>query len=118
MSGAAADIMDRITAHFSGRGMRSLSVPEWDLTVFCKPMTVAERSQLFKGSRDGGLRWQVESIVLKALDADGKKLFSPHDEIKLLHHADPYVVEKVAAFIMLEDVDLNPDEEVEAVKKN
>ena len=41
----------------------------------------------------------VESIIVKARDKNGKRLFHDADRIKLMHEADPLVVVKVGTAI-------------------
>lgn len=115
---ASSNVMDRIRAHFDAPGRRSFEVPEWDLTIYTDPLTVRERSQIFKAADQGGLEYQVETLILKAKDADGKPIFGPHDRITLLSKADPAVVERAAGLIIAQDLIPNPNKEVDEIKKN
>lgn len=112
-----SEILDRIRSHYAAQPRREIHVPEWDLTIFCTPLNVQQRSSLFQASRGDSLEYQVEAIIMKATDADGNKLFGPHDRLPLMMQADPFVVERVAAQIVAQDLKLDPNEEVEEAKK-
>ena len=55
----------------------------------------------------------VESILLKALNADGDRLFSNMDKDELLNEADPNVIVKVASVLNNAN-----SETVEDIEKN
>jgi hypothetical protein len=55
----------------------------------------------------------VESILLKALNADGDRLFSNMDKDELLNEADPNVIIKVASVLNNAN-----SETVEDIEKN
>tara|TARA_Y100000114_G_scaffold77875_1_gene71639 strand:- start:276 stop:506 length:231 start_codon:yes stop_codon:yes gene_type:complete len=56
----------------------------------------------------------VESIILKALDQDGNRVFSEGDRPSLLNEVDPQVIIKVASQLN----NVPADETIEAIEKN
>lgn len=94
--------IDRIKAHFSDLGTKSIEVPEWGeegkpLVIYFTPMTIAEQQQVRNAAdRDGAVSANVDLLVLKALDAEGKKVFTIEHKLLLRKQADARVVRRIA----------------------
>lgn len=96
-----SEILAKITSHFESLGTRTISVPEWDLTIHTSPVTVAERQRMFAGLKgENDYELCVRVLLEKARDAEGKKLFTLADKPALLQKADSAVVIRVAADIL------------------
>ncbi len=109
-------VIDRVKEHFDNQGIKKIEVAEWGeegnpLVIYCKPFSLAEKRNLFKGARNDDLAVLVDAIVLKARDGDGNKIFKIDDKKTLLNNADPEVVASVATQM------LNPIPYEEAEKK-
>jgi len=96
-------------------GTRSMEVPEWTvddkpLKIFWEPLTLEERQSLFKGG-DLQLSDYVNVLALKALDADGAKMFDAEDKIKLRKYVESGVIIRIATKILespkLDDLEKN-----------
>ncbi len=109
-------VIDRVKEHFDNQGIKKIEVAEWGeegnpLVIYCKPFSLGEKRNLFKGARQDDLAVLVDAIVLKARDGDGNKIFKIDDKKTLLNNADPEVVANVATQM------LNPIPYEEAEKK-
>ena len=111
-------VIDRAKSHFESLGTQSMEVPEWKdddgnpTVIYWNPITLAEKKRLFQKSdnlNDVGILADI--ILMKAIDKDGKKLFTLEDKIALMHKVDSDVLAKVATRIIQT---ITPDE----VKKN
>ena len=111
-------VIDRAKSHFESLGTQSMEVPEWKdddgnpTVIYWNPITLAEKKRLFQKSdnlNDVGILADI--ILMKAIDKDGKKLFTLEDKIALMHKVDSDVLAKVATQILQT---ITPDE----VKKN
>ena len=111
-------VIDRAKSHFESLGTQSMEVPEWKdddgnpTVIYWNPITLAEKKRLFQKSdnlNDVGILADI--ILMKAIDKDGKKLFTLEDKIPLMHKVDSDVLAKVATLIIQT---ITPDE----VKKN
>ena len=111
-------VIDRAKSHFESLGTQSMEVPEWKdddgnpTVIYWNPITLAEKKRLFQKSdnlNDVGILADI--ILMKAIDKDGKKLFTLEDKIALMHKVDSDVLAKVATQIIQT---ITPDE----VKKN
>ena len=94
-------VIDRVKEHFESKGINKFEVAEWGeegkpLVIYSKPFTLAEKRNLFKNAKNDDLAVLVDAIVLKALDAEGNKIFKLDDKKTLLNNADPDVIATVA----------------------
>ena len=94
-------VIDRVKDHFEAKGVKTIEVAEWGeegkpLVIYCKPFTLAEKRNLFKGDKQDDLVVLVDAIVLKARDGEGNKIFKLDDKKILLNNADPEVIARVA----------------------
>lgn len=107
--------IDAALAHMSEIGTRSIEVPEWQidgkaLVVYWTPMTLKEREVLFRGG-DLKLTSYADVLIKKALDENGKPLFTLEDAPKLRGFVESGVVQKIAYAILapvsIEDAEKN-----------
>ena len=85
-------VIDRAKSHFESLGTQSMEVPEWKdddgnpTVIYWNPITLAEKKRLFQKSdnlNDVGILADI--ILMKAIDKDGKKLFTLEDKLALMH---------------------------------
>ena len=91
--------------HFSGLAIEMVEVPEWGadgvpLSVYYKPMTLAEKNKLYKLAQNDDLEIMAYTLIYKALDSDGNKIFDLGDKRTLMHEVDADVAAELAAKIM------------------
>ena len=99
-------VLEKATAQFrekiSGE-LQFLEVPEWGdspdkpLKIYYKPainfMAQGKILALFKQDKDSEA--VVQSLIIKALDADGKHIFQQSDMQSLLREVDPDIVSRI-----------------------
>ena len=96
-----SEAIDRVRAHFDSISTaKRIEVPEWGMTIFCTPVTLAEKNRLFGKSAAGNLELLVDVLLLKATDEKGAQLFDISDRPTFLNRADSNVVGRVASEIM------------------
>lgn len=95
-------ILDKAKEHFSGLETQSLAVPEWDVEVYWRPWTIAERQKVWGAIKQSGRDTELPArvLIVKALDKDGKNLYSLGDLRALTHEVDFSVVERIATSIL------------------
>lgn len=108
-------ILDNAKNHFNeqlANDLLSFEVKEWNATIYYRPaMSFKEQSKIMELQQANKFSEAlVETIITKAMDKDGNKVFSPADRVTLMNEADPNVVVRVAA--SLNGVNL-PMEQVE-----
>jgi hypothetical protein len=94
-------VLENATAHFQEQvagKMLSMKVNEWKSTVYYRTTSsMRTESKIMALTAQGKTAEAlVESIVLKALDKNGDRLFKETDRATLLNEADPKVLIRVA----------------------
>jgi hypothetical protein len=98
-----SDITDRIRQHFEALGTREIPVPEWGVSIYSTPVTVAERAKIYAGEKKTDQDFLVQILLTKARDREGRPLFTLEDKAVLMQKADSAVLIRVAAAIMNAD---------------
>jgi hypothetical protein len=111
------NIMDNVKSHYKSKlsgELKKISVPEWKTDIYYKQAhPFAVESKIIELQQVGKtVEALVESIILKALDPEGKPLFSRFDKATLMNEADPNVLMRIAAILN------SATSEYEAVEKN
>ena len=113
-------ILDKATAHFRNQisgEMRSVTVPEWgDAKIFWKSATtLRDEGKILELSQAGKtVEALVESLILRARNEDGSKMFTPADKMIFLNEVDPKVLIRVVGEMNNITEDLSGDQ----VEKN
>jgi hypothetical protein len=89
--------------------MASVEVPEWSTTLFFKPSNLAQRDRIYKHINEGKLEALVETIIQRALDADGKRVFNEACRKDLMTKTDPDVIGRIVT-AMSDEEDVTPEE--------
>ncbi len=97
------DPIDLVREHFASLGTRKIEVPEWKLTIYAAPVTLAEKNRLYRKGKDNDMELLVDLLIMKASDANGQKLFNIDHKPTLLNKADSNVVARVANAILADE---------------
>lgn len=78
-------------------GMAKIKVPEWETEIYFKPAsTFAQEQKIIELHSKGKLvEALVETLITKALDQEGKRMFSQADKPVLMREVDPEVIIKI-----------------------
>lgn len=90
-------ILEKATAHFRnqiGGEMRVVEVPEWETKVYFKTATsLKEEGKILELSQQGKtIEALVESLIIRARNEDGSKMFTIADKPTFLNEIDPKVI--------------------------
>ena len=93
-------VLNNATAHFKevlAQNMKSVEVPEWNSTLYFKPaVSFAQEQNVIKLHAEGKqVEALVESLINRACDADGKRVFKSADKVTLMNEVDPAVILRV-----------------------
>ena len=111
-----AQVLVNIEKHWRSqldKQMGEVVVPEWDVPIFFKPMNLSQQNRIFKYANEGSLESLVETLLIRALDADGKKLFSNSNKKFFMEKASPSLIADVVS--AMNDA---PDTTIEDARKN
>jgi hypothetical protein len=113
-------VLDKATSHFRTKisaDMKSVFVPEWDTKIWFKAaITLRDQSKLIELATQGKqVEALVESLIVKARNEDGTKMFNMVDKVTLMNEVDPNIIIRVVGEIN----NANDDEQdLEQVEKN
>lgn len=113
-------IIEKATAHYRARisgGMKKIHVPEWECDIWFKDVnTLKEESRLIELAQKGQtVEALVETLIMKARNEDGSKMFGVADKVTFMNEVDPNVVIRVVGEMSLA---ANADTSLEAAEKN
>ncbi len=96
--------LEKIASHYQkaiAGDLEKITVKEWDMDIYCKrTYAFRDESKVIELQQQGKtVEALVESLIVKALDKDGKKIFVDADRVNLMNEADPAVIIKVAGLI-------------------
>jgi hypothetical protein len=112
-------VLDAATSHFREKinaGMQSITVPEWDnVKVYFKPtVTLKEQSKLIELATQGkSVEALVETLIVKARNEDGTKMFSPAEKVVFMNEVDPSILIRVVSDINSLSQEINDMEKAE-----
>lgn len=95
-------ILQKATAHFReqlNNPMEVIDVPEWGTKIYYKRVTtLKEESKVMELSQAGKtVEALVESIIMRARNEDGSKMFNMPDKITMMNEIDPKVIIRIAS---------------------
>ncbi len=107
-------ITDKIAKHYQSSisgDLKKIHVEEWDTDIFCRTTyPLKDEAKILELQTQGKtVEALVESIIVKARDKNGKRLFQDADRIKLMNEADPTVIIKVGGAINNAKIDLDQE---------
>lgn len=96
--------LDKITKHYHREingDLEKMAVPEWDMDIYYKrTYPFEDEARVIELQSQGKVvDALVESLIVKARDSEGKKIFTDADRIVLMKEADPTVITRVAGEI-------------------
>ena len=78
--------------------LNSIDVPEWETKVYWKMggLNFAQQSKVIELTNAGKTAEAlVEMLILRAIDADGKKMFKQVEKNEIMREVDPDIILKV-----------------------
>ena len=115
----SVSVLDKATAHFRnkvGGDMKHIYVPEWDVKIYFKnAITLRDQSRLIELSQQGKtVEALVESLIVKARNEDGTKMFTTVEKMVFMNEVDPTVIIRVVG-----EINSSADElSLDAIEKN
>jgi len=96
-------VLENAKAHFDKLETKVIEVEEWDTVIYATPFTMGEKKKLWKHAKEDDIEFMVRTLLLKALNKDGEKMFDLSDKITLMNHVDPNVIVRVVGDISVAD---------------
>ena len=97
-------VLDNAKEHFKeqlANGLQEIDVPEWKTKVYFKPQAnFHQQHKVIKLHTEGKLAEAlIETLIIRALDKDGKQMFGQADRDILMRQVDPDVIVRVVTAI-------------------
>jgi len=113
-------ILEKATAHFRDRisgEMKKIHVPEWECDIYFKAsITLREQSKLIELATQGKtVEALVETLIVKARNIDGTKMFTMPDKMTFMNEVDPNVIIRIVSEINEQSYS---EDDMEKVEKN
>ena len=94
------NIKENASAHFKAKlsgELLSIDVPEWDGKIYYKgAITGKQQTQILKlYSQDKQIESVYMSLIMRALDEDGKAIWRSHELNEMMRAYDPEVVSRI-----------------------
>lgn len=101
-------VLDKAKEHFREQlsgDPKEIEVPEWDLTIYYKPMSLKTKGELNKYA-ENPFEYAARALIIRSLNQDGTKMFRGTNYLEIMREVSPAVVERVVlAMAEGEDVD-------------
>ena len=112
-------ILEKATAHFREKissDMKYIHVPEWDAKIYFKStMTLKEQSKLVELATQGKtVEALVETLIAKARNEDGTKMFVMADKMTFMNEVDPAIIIRIVGELNA----ANEEEDLDKLEKN
>ena len=98
-------VLDKAQNHFKtiiDSELKSYKCEEWDSTIYYKPtLTWKEQSMILDAGQKSSADAIIQTLLIRALNKDGSKMFSKADKLILENDVDPDIIVKVVGAINL-----------------
>jgi hypothetical protein len=97
-------VLEQATEHFRNKisgDMRKIHVKEWNSDIYFKSSnTLKEQAKLIQLAQEGKtVEALVETLILKARNQDGTKMFTMPDKVVFMNEVDPEILIRVVGQI-------------------
>ena len=115
-------VLNKAKAHFkeiANQGTAHIDIPEWGTTVYwnISGLNFAQQSKVIELQQSGkSAEALVEMMIMRAMDADGKRMFKLAEKTEIMREVDPNMILKVVT--AMGDSDTEADDELSDPVKN
>lgn len=111
-------VLERATKHFRARisgAMHKIHVPEWECDIWFKEAnTLKEEAKLIELAQQGKtVEALVETLIMKARNEDGTKMFTMPDKMVFMNEVDPQVIIRVVGEMNIQAQEITDRAQVE-----
>jgi|TARA_Y100000052_G_C2943819_1_gene82478 hypothetical protein len=93
-------VIEKAIQHFSSKERREIHVPEWDVTLFTRNLTLENKGNWLKRADGDSTEYMVYAVIYGLEDEEGNPAFDVGDKLQLKNHVDPDVVTRLATFVL------------------
>lgn len=93
-------LIDKAVEHFSSKATREIHIPEWDVSLYAKNLTMNDKSKWLARSNGNATDFMIYAIIFGLIDKDGNSPFDLGDKQKLMNQVDPDIITRLSDFIL------------------
>lgn len=93
-------LIDKAVSHFDSKARREISVPEWDVTLYSKSLTLDDKAKWLARADGDTTDYLIYACIFGLTDDKGEKVFTIADKQKLRTQVDPDIVSRLAGFVL------------------
>lgn len=93
-------LIDSAVAHFNSKDVRKIEVPEWEVTLYAKNLTLDDKARMLRRSDSDNTDYLIYALIFGLVDAEGEPVFTLEDKVPLRKKVDPDIVTRIATFIL------------------
>jgi len=104
-------LIENAVEHFKGKELRKMEVPEWDVTVYAKNLTLDDKAKMLRRADSDNTDYLIYALIFGLADDQGEPVFTIEDRLALRGRADPDIVTRLATFVLTADSESEEDRE-------
>lgn len=104
-------LIDKAVEHFSAKAVRQIHIPEWNVDLFAKNLTLEDRAKWLSRADGDTTDYMVYAVIFGLTDGSGEAVFDVGDKVKLRRHVDPDIVARLANFVLQVGAESEEDRE-------
>ncbi|MCJ8346904.1 hypothetical protein MJH12_15280 [bacterium] len=88
------NILETAKKQFSNIARIKIDVPEWETEIYCRGISIEEMSAV-QNSGEAYYDRVIATVIVKAEDAEGKKIFKKADAYDLKNKVDAKIISRI-----------------------
>jgi hypothetical protein len=104
-------LIDTAVSHFSSKEIRKIVVPEWDVALYAKNLTLEDKAKWSKRADSDTTLFLIYSLIFGLVDEKGDAVFTIEDISSLRKNVDPDIIQRLANFVLLPQTKTEEDRE-------
>jgi hypothetical protein len=93
-------VIEKAIQHFSAKERREIHIPEWDVTLYSRNLTLEKKGQWLKRSDGDTTEYMLYAVIYGLENEDGSNAFDVGNKKELATGVDPEVVTRLATFVL------------------
>lgn len=104
-------LIETAISHFNAKEVRKIHVPEWDVTLYAKNLTLDDKSKWSRRADSDTTLFLIYALIFGLVDEKGESVFTIEDISALRKNADPDIVQRLANFVLVPQTKTEEDRE-------
>lgn len=104
-------LIETAVSHFNAKEVRKIDVPEWEVTLYAKNLTLEDKSKWSRRSDGDTTLFLIYALIFGLVDEKGESVFTIEDIASLRKNVDPDIVQRLANFVLVPQAKTEEDRE-------